>query len=133
MASSTGIENCHSSRMITSRVRAPKTLRRPISRVRRPTGQCGQPEQAQAGDQDGDGDEDGEYLALAGIAPIEVFISVIQEGARERDILDEGAGGAQRRPQRYRGRRRHRNDAILSKNSRNSKLWRKSARQRWHP
>ena len=43
LAISTGIENCQSSRKITSRVRAPNTLRMPISLVRRPAVKAASP------------------------------------------------------------------------------------------
>ena len=43
LAISTGSENCHNSSTTTSRMRAPNTLRMPISLVRRPAVKAARP------------------------------------------------------------------------------------------
>ena len=94
LAIRTGIENCHSSRKTTSRVRAPNTLRMPISRVRRLGGESRQPEQAQTGDEDGDGDKDAEHRALLLVGLIKPVEAVVQEMAIDGDVGREPPPGA---------------------------------------
>ena len=57
-------------------------------------GESSQAEEAQAGDKDGDGDENRENLALSFVTSVELFITVGKQGTRKSYAMNEGALGA---------------------------------------